>query len=141
MKSLLTITALLEGFTGLALAVLPSLFVSLLLGTPLTDPGAILICRLTGGALITIAIACWLSRSDTQSSVMVKVMLVYNIFSTTLLVYAGLVERIYGLGLWPAVLLHAILFIWCLSCLRKYGVRSPDPSETKSMPGANKARH
>jgi len=114
------ITALVEGATGLALAIVPSLIVSLLLGTSLTDPGAILIGRLAGTALITIAIACWLLRNDTRSYVMVKVMFVYNIFSTALLVYAALVERISGPGLWPAVLLHVGLLVWCLSSLRNH---------------------
>jgi hypothetical protein len=118
LKLLLTATALLEGITGLGLVIIPSLLVSLLLGTSLTDSGAILICRLTGGALITIAMACWLLRRDAQSSVMVKIMLGYNIFCTILLVYAALVSRIYGQGLWPVVLLHLGMFIWCLSFLR-----------------------
>ena len=120
MKSLLTITAIVEGVTGLALAFVPDLIVSLLLGTALTDPAAILIGRLAGVTLITIAIACWLSRTDTLSYVMAKVMLAYNIFSTTLLVYAVLVERIYGPGLWPAVLLHVGLLVWCLSSLKSH---------------------
>ena len=81
MKSLLTITALIEGVTGLALAIMPSFVVSILLGTLLTDISAILIARLAGVALITIAIACWLSRSNTQSAVIVKAILAYNIFS------------------------------------------------------------
>jgi hypothetical protein len=85
----------------------------------LTDISAILITRLTGTALITIAIACWLSRSNTQSAVMVKAMLGYNVFSTVLLVYAVLVEQISGPGLWPAVLLHFGLLVWCLSSLRQ----------------------
>src|SRR3954470_13773723 len=119
MKSLLTITALLEGATGLALAIVPSLVVSILLGTSLTDPGAILIGRLAGAALLTIAIACWLSRKDTQSSVMVRAMFGYNIFSITLLVYAALGERVSGPGLWLAVMLHVGLFAWCLSSLWK----------------------
>jgi len=112
------VTALAEGATGLALATVPSLLVSILLGTSLGDSSAILIGRLAGAALISIAIACWLSRSDAQSSVMVKVMLGYNIFSTTLLVYAVLVERISGPGLWPAVFLHFGLLVWCLLTLR-----------------------
>jgi len=120
LKSLLTITALIEGATGLALAIVPSLIASKLLGTSLTGPAAILIGRLAGAALITIAIACWLLRNDIRSDVMVKVMLVYNIFSTALLVYAALVERISGPGLWPAVLLHVGLLVWCLSSLRNH---------------------
>lgn len=114
MKSLLTITAIFEAATGLALAVLPALVVSLLLGTSLSDPAAILVCRLTGGALLTIAIACWLSKTDTESLVMVKVMLGYNLFATTLLLYAVLAEGIKGPALLPAVLFHVFLFIWCV---------------------------
>ena len=117
MKSILTITALIEGVTGLALAIMPSLFVTILLGTSLTDVSAILIARLAGAALITMAIACWLSRSNTQSVVIVKAMLGYNVFSIVLLAYGVLVERICGPGLWPAVLLHFGLLIWCLSSL------------------------
>ena len=120
MKSLLTITALFEGITGLALAIMPSVLVSILLGTSLTDQSSILIARLAGAALITIAFACWLSRNDTQSSVMVKTMLGYNSFSISLLVYAALSERIFGPGLWPAVLLHLGLLVWCLSYLWKH---------------------
>jgi hypothetical protein len=119
MKALLTITGLIEGVTGLALAIVPSLLVSLLLGTSLTDPVAILIGRLAGAALFTVAIACLLSRTNVQSLVMVRVMLGYNIFSITLLVYAVLIERISGPGLWPAVLLHFGLLVWCISSLRK----------------------
>jgi len=119
MKSILTITALIEGVTGLALAAMPSFVVSILLGTSLTDISAILIARLAGVALITIAIACWLSRSNTQSAVIVKAMLAYNVFSIVLLVYAVLVEQISGPGLWPAVLLHFGLLVWCLSLLRQ----------------------
>jgi len=125
MRSVLTVTGLIEGLTGLALAMVPSLVVSLLLGTSLTDPGAILTGRLAGVALFTIAIACWLSRNDTRSSVMVNVMLVYNIFSMILLVYAALVKNMAGPVLWPAVLLHAGLLIWCVSSLRRHLKKIP----------------
>ena len=119
MKSLLTVTALFEGITGLALAIAPSLLVPILLGASLTDAIATLTGRLAGAALLTIAIACWLSRSGTQSSVMVKAMLGYNVFSIILLVYAALVESISGPALWPAVLLHVGLLFWCIVSLRK----------------------
>ena len=119
MKSLLTVTALIEGLTGLALAIIPSLFVTILLGTSLTDISAILIARLAGAALITIAIACGLSRSNSQATNMIKAMLVYNILAILLLLYAVLVEHISGPALWPAVLIHFGLLIWCLSSLRQ----------------------
>ena len=119
MKLLLAVTALLEGATGLGLVIIPSFLISILLGTSLADSSAMIICRLTGGALITIAVACWLSRYDVRPSLMVKVMLGYNFFCIILLIYAVLVERIYGPGLWPVVLLHFALLIWCLSALRQ----------------------
>jgi hypothetical protein len=89
---------------------MPSVVVSLLLGIPFTDPGAILIGRLAGAALISIAVTCWLLRSEPQSFLMVKVMLGYNTFSITLLLYAALVEGIFGPGLWPAC--YFILYCW-----------------------------
>ena len=119
MKSLLTGTALIEGVTGLALAAMPSLLVEILLGVSLTDPTAIILGRLAGGALMTIAFACWLSRANPQSGIMVKAMLGYNVFATTLLVYAALVEKLSGPGLWPAVIVHIGLLAWSLSSLRK----------------------
>ncbi len=119
MKSLLTVTALLEGCTGLALAFVPSLVASKLLGTSFNDPSAMIIAKLAGAALITITIACWLSRNDTQSSTMVKAMLGYNFFSIVLLTYSAFCEKISGPGLWPAVLLHLGLLVWCVSCLFK----------------------
>ena len=120
MKSLLTVTAIIEGATGLALAIVPSLVVSSLLGTSITDQSAIIIARLAGAALLTISIACWLSRNGAKPYIMVKAMLGYNSFSIALLVYAALYERIYGPGLWPAVLLHLGLLIWCFTSLRKH---------------------
>ena len=119
MKMLLTTTAIIEGITGLALAIMPSVVVSLLLGITFMDSGAILIGRLAGAALTSIAITCWLLRSEPQSSVIVKVMLGYNGFSITLLLYAALVEGISGPALWPAVSFHFGLLVWCLSFLWK----------------------
>jgi len=117
MKQLLTVTAIIEGGTGLALVIGPSALASILLGVSLTDPVAALFCRLAGASLISISIACWLSRRS-QSPDLVKAMLVYNIFSIVILVYSDLGEGISGPGLWPAILLHFGFLIWCGACLR-----------------------
>ncbi len=119
MKSLLTTTAIIEGATGVALVLAPSLVASSLLGTTLFEPSAIIVAKLAGAALVTIGLACWLSRNEAQSKVMVKTMFGYNFFSISLLAYSALVDKIYGQGLWPAVLLHLILLVWCFSCLKK----------------------
>ena len=119
MKSLLTFTALIEGLVGVTLLIIPSFVVSMLLGTSVKDESAIFACRLAGVALLTIAIACWLSRNEVNSFVIVKSMLAYNIFATLLLLYSVLFERISGPGLWPAVFLHIGLLAWCIFLLRR----------------------
>jgi hypothetical protein len=120
MKSLLTLTALFEAATGLALLIMPATAVSLLLGPSLTEPSGILLGRIGGAALISLAIACWLSKDDSTSSiVLIKTLLVYNILAALLLGYAGLLEHFSGIGLWPALLLHTALAIWCQQTLRR----------------------
>jgi hypothetical protein len=119
MRSLLTVSGLIEGVTGLALAIVPSLLVSVLLGTSITDPAAILIGRLAGATLVCIGGACLLSRTEIEAWVMVKVMLGYNILSSTILVYATSVEKISGPGLWPAILIHLGLLAWCIKSLSR----------------------
>ena len=61
-RSLLVVTALLEAGTGIALLVAPSLTVELLLGTGLSSPQSLVLGRITGAALISIGVACWLAR-------------------------------------------------------------------------------
>jgi hypothetical protein len=119
MKPLLRMMGLIEAITGLALIIVPSFLVDILLGTSLTDPAAILIARLAGAALFTIAIACLFSNNDSQFYLMVRTMLGYNVFATALLVYARLLEGISGPGLWPAVFLHVILMAWCILSLSR----------------------
>lgn len=119
MRSLLTITALVEGATGLALTVAPASVLSVLLGTSLTDPTALVLSRIAGVTLMAIAVACWLTRNSRQASGMVRLMVGYNVFSLVLLVYLGLVKEISGPGLWPAVLLHMVLLMWCLFSLQE----------------------
>jgi hypothetical protein len=67
MYTLLVVTALLEGMTGLVLVVLPSPLATLLLGASLDAPAALTLARVAGMALIALALTCWLSRHDGQS--------------------------------------------------------------------------
>jgi riboflavin transporter FmnP len=64
MRILLIVTSFLEGATGLALIAKPLSLVSVLLGRPLSDPIGILMTRIAGAALVSIAIACWFSRKN-----------------------------------------------------------------------------
>ena len=113
-RTLLKVTAIIEGTTGFILAVVPSLIVPILLKASLDDPIAVLFARLAGAALLIVAISCWVSRTSKQSAWMRFAMLGYNIFAICLLVYAALVAGLSGPGLWPTVILHVGLLIWCL---------------------------
>jgi len=121
MRTLLIVTALFEAATGVALVASPSFVVSFLIGSPLDSlPGSV-VARLAGVALLTLGVVCWLARNDQMNRVMVgpvSAMLLYNIAAATLLIYARLGLRLSGVGLWPAVVLHAILALWCIACLR-----------------------
>jgi hypothetical protein len=121
MRTLLIITALLEAATGFALAAYPSLLILLLLGSPPDTGSGSVVGRLAGVALLTLGLICWLARNDQQSSVTagpIAAMLFYNVTVATLLVYARLGLGLCGVGLWPTVVLHAALALWCIACLR-----------------------
>lgn len=119
MKYFLTVTSVVEALAGIFFLLAPATFISLLLGTSVVDPGSLIVARLAGIALIAMAFACWLSRVDLQSTVMVKTMVMYNIGCVLLLTYAVLYERISGQGLWPAVLVHLTMLVWGVRCLWK----------------------
>ena len=120
MKSLLIVTAALETAIGLALLGVPSLVISLLLGGSLDAPAALVVARVTGAALLSLGVACWLARSDEKSRAaagLVAAMLLYNVAAVSVLLYASIGLALSGIGLWPAVLLHAALAVWCIACL------------------------
>jgi hypothetical protein len=121
LKTLLSVTALLEAATGFALAASPSLLVSLLIGSPLDTGSGSLVGRLAGVALLTLGLVCWLARNDQQGSVTagpVAAMLFSNVAVATLLAYARLGLGLSGIALWPTVALHAALALWRITCLR-----------------------
>ena len=112
-KILLTITAVFEGATGLALIVSPDSVISILLNAALSEPGGIVACRVAGAALLTLTIICWLYRSADRGAVGVTWgILFYNVAASSLLVNASS-EGYAGIALWPAVLLHLALAVWC----------------------------
>lgn len=108
---------MIEGLTGLALMVAPSLIASILLGVSLDGSGAIIIARLAGAALVSLAVACFFSRSSIDASGVVKAMLFYNGAATALLLYGVLYYKFQLMGLVPFILLHAGLTVWCIVAL------------------------
>jgi quinol-cytochrome oxidoreductase complex cytochrome b subunit len=91
----------------------------LLLGSDLLDAG-IPLGRVAGVALLSLGVACWLARYDAKSNAarwLVGAMFIYNLCTTVILGVAGIWSRPIGIGLWPAVVLHAAMTLWCVACL------------------------
>ena len=124
-KSLYATTAAIEGGAGLALLCLPSAAANLLLGAPLQQPAAFTVARVGGAGLLTLGIACWLARSDTQSPAargLITAMVIYNIGVALVLGTAGLRSQSVGIILWPAVVLHTVMAVWCIMSLRSSSI-------------------
>ena len=121
-KSLFVASALIEAGAGLALIVTPALTVPLLIGASYDMPAAAVVGRLTGGALLALALACWISRDDSAGTSvrgLVAGILLYNATAVLVLSYSGLGLRLAGIGLWPAVVLHLGMTAWCIASLRQ----------------------
>ena len=122
MNRLLKLTAIIEAAAGLALMVAPSVVVRLLLGSELDAPTAVMLGRVAGAALLALGVACWLARGDTQSCAargLVAVMFLYNVATVAVLAFVGIGFGLQGAALWPAVVLHAVMAVWCVACLRR----------------------
>ena len=122
MKILLTTTAIIESGAGLVLITVPSLLTHILFDVMLDTPVALAVVRITGVALLSLALACWLVRNEIQSRAakgMISVMLLYNTAVATVLAYPAISAGLSGFGLWPAVLLHLALAAWCTISLFK----------------------
>jgi hypothetical protein len=120
MKPLLQITAVLEAATGAALVTAPATVVQILLGAPLDARAGLAIGRVAGLALLTIAIACWGASKDVRSGAArgtLIAMLFYNGSVAVLFTVLRFSEGMTGVGLWPAIALHAAFAVWCARCL------------------------
>jgi hypothetical protein len=105
LKKLLTLAAIGEAATGLALLVVPSLVGRLLFGAEFSG-ASVVIGRVTGIALIALGIACWPGTDTRQASYS---MVTYSVLAMLYLTYIGVRGEWVGLLLWPAVMLHAVL--------------------------------
>ena len=121
MRTLLIITALVEGMTGLLFLLLPSFMVSVLFNVSLDTQAGLIVGRLAGSALLSLSFACWIARNDVHSHAAIGIvwaLLLYNFISVILLSYVYIGLDFCGIGLWPAVILHLIFGLWCIICLK-----------------------
>ena len=119
MKHLLTVTAVIEVGAGLALLVVPAVVVRLLLAADISG-ASIPLGRVAGVALFALGVACWLARGDAQGRAargLVAAMLVYNFGAVVVLGAAGIRSLMASIALWPAVIIHGAMAVWCIKLL------------------------
>src|SRR5262245_29849502 len=120
-KLRLVVTACVETATGLCLLFLPAIMFAILLGVENATVETTFVGRIAGAALLAIGVASWIARADALTHAHLGLLIgifVYNAVASILLAFAGTVLQMIGPVLWPAVVLHAVLAIWCLACLR-----------------------
>jgi len=125
MKLLLAIMAIFEGLTGAALLIMPTLTITLLLGAEMQDPAGLIGARIAGAALFSLAILCSTATREKENRItIVAAMLFYNIAAEIVLVYAAAGLALQSKFLWPAILAHQVLGVWCAFILLRRRVKT-----------------
>jgi hypothetical protein len=128
-KYLLIATAVVEGGTGLVVLVLPRVPLTLLLGIDDGSAVTVFVARIAGSALVAIAVGCWMARNEKDSRALVAILagvLFYDLAAAAILAYAGLIVGLVGVALWPAVVVHVVLAVWCIRCIFRASAQSYD---------------
>jgi len=121
MKLLLIISAVIEAAIGVSLLIMPDFTASSLLGLPLDSPPGLVAGRIAGAALVALATACWNARDGERAGPVLGVvtaMLFYNFAAVVVLTYAGVYLELRSPILWPTIVLHLALGVWCLISVR-----------------------
>ena len=119
-RPLLALMGAAEAATGLVLATAPDLLVELLLGTAPSTVAGVTVSRVAGVALLALGVACWLARQDAEGRAargLIAAILLYNVAVVAILVLAWANQGMSGIALWPVVLAHAALAVWCVVTL------------------------
>ena len=127
-KRLLIVTSIIELPTGLGLIAVPTVVARLLLNSEISG-AAIPLGRVAGVALLTLGVASWLASYDGQSCAargLISAMVLYNIGAALILALAGIRSGFVGIALWPAVILHAVMAVWCVACLGRTSINVID---------------
>ena len=101
------LSAAIEAATGVALIAVPGLAARALLGAGLSDSG-IAVARLTGIALLCLALAGWPS-GDAPTQPAIRALFTYNLLAALYLGYLRVGEGFVSHLLWPACALHGLL--------------------------------
>jgi hypothetical protein len=118
-KSFLTYSAIIEGLTGVALILVPSRASLLLFETELNVSLEIVLAMVAGAAIFSLALGSWLARSGIASLMAVKMLLLYNIAVTLILLYAALGLGFKGIPLWLVIIFHSFQTVVGIVIIKK----------------------
>ena len=107
-----------------------------LLGASIEGPTALTVARVGGAGLLALGVACWLARGDANSRAakgLVAAMLLYNVATVAILTYAGIGLGLYGVLLWPGVVLHAAMAVWCVASLCTFPLNATIDSNLRNQ--------
>ena len=119
-KPILAMMGAVEAATGLVLAIAPTFLAELLLGAAPGTAAGTTVSRVAGVAILALGVACWLAREDTGGRTtrgLIAAMLLYNAAVAAILALAWIKQGLSGVALWPVVLAHTALAIWCVVAL------------------------
>ena len=118
MKKFISLTAILEGLTGIALIVTPNIIVLFLLGQPPLGPEGKITAMLAGAAILSLAFICWILRETPDLQKLIKGILFYNFAIIEIALYGLFWYGITNPGLFFVTIAHAVLFGWGAFTLR-----------------------
>jgi len=107
---------------ALAFLLIPSLPSQLLFGEAPRAALTVMLGRLLGAAVLSLAIVCWWASFDAENPLaysVIKAMLFYNFTAGALLVSARFWLGLSGVLLWPGVAAHAVLGGWCIMAVKR----------------------
>ena len=116
-RTVLMLAAWFEILVGASFVLALNAQSQLLFGTTNAGPGACF-ARLAGIALIGLGIACLPARLEEPRPHAVRVLFFYNIGAAILLAWIGVTTTLWGVVLWPIVIVHAVIAIALALTLR-----------------------
>jgi hypothetical protein len=119
-RTLQTVTAVIELGAGLALLCFPSTTVVLLHGSSLDTPAALTVARVGVPGCFRRVSDAGLREVTPQGRAargLVAAMLLYDVAAVAILAFAGVGFGVKSVGLWPAVVLHAVMIVRCVTYL------------------------
>lgn len=115
--ALLTMAALFEGATGVALILAPGLVVRLLFASELDGTG-LSVARVAGMVLFAFALTCWVAARNGEPKAITVGMLVYNLLVGAYFVSFGARAPETAPLLWPVAVFHVVFAVLFARSLR-----------------------